>query len=117
MNRFLATAAAFALISLTSSAFAASAEMEATFGNTVTQTNADGSEIVNLFNDDGTVTRINADGSKTEGSWTENGPQLCTTFGSDKACWEKTPGKKVGDSWETDAPDGSKATISISEGR
>jgi hypothetical protein len=117
MTKFLASAAALALLSFAPAALAATPEMEATFGNTVTQTNADGSEISNLFNEDGTVTRVNADGSTTDGTWTENGPELCTTFDGDQQCWQKAPGKKAGDSWDQEAPDGSKVTISISEGR
>ena len=116
MRRFLAATAALAVLSFASPLLAASPEMEATFGNTVTQTNADGSEIGNLFNADGTVTRIGTDGKETKGTWEENGSQLCVTFET-KVCWEKAPGKKVGDSWSQQAPDGSKVTISITEGR
>ena len=117
MRRHLAATAALALFGFTSPGFAAvSPEMQATFGNTVVQTNADGSTIKTKFKADGTLTQIGTDGKAAPGTWVENGPQLCVTVAT-KACWEKAPGKKVGDTWTATSPDGKTVTIAIVAGQ
>lgn len=111
----LAAAAALTLL-LGMPAFAASAEMEALFGNTVVQTSEDGtSKTTFQYDADGTVTRTGAAGSR-EGTWEEKDGQLCETFEATE-CWTLSPGKGVGDSWEQTAPDGNKVTITIVKGQ
>jgi hypothetical protein len=101
--------------------------LEAMLANTVTATDGEGATNTLLFNEDGTLTSTAPDGIVSEGSWKDEGGELCTTIngaGPDGAdatsCGALAEGKGVGDTWEATIEAGEEPqtlTVTIVEGR
>jgi hypothetical protein len=107
----------------TSLAFAAAEDpMASRYENTVTITNAKGEVIKLHYNKDGTVGVVLPDGTKSTGKWAMKGDKLCVTADAgptkgQEQCNPFVAGKKVGDTWEITAADGSKSKVALVAGR
>jgi opacity protein-like surface antigen len=103
-------------------AIAADDPMQSRYDNTVTITNAKG-EVTKLhYNKDGTVNVVLPDGSKASGKWALKDGKLCVTADAGptkgkEQCNAFDGTKKVGDTWELAAPDGTKSKVAIVAGR
>jgi len=96
------------------------------YGNTVTQTRADGSKVVIYVNADKTWEQHMADGKVFRGTYGwEDATHACFTV-TDPApkdpshatnCSEIKGDHKVGDTWSEDAGNGQTITMSITQGR
>ncbi len=119
MIRTLGAAMIAATVLFGGVAFAASATMEATFGNTVTLANAEGMTVASYFmNADGTFSLTGADGSEASGTWRETSDEICLTIGdTPETCNPLDAGHSVGDSWTATDSDGATITLSIVAGR
>jgi hypothetical protein len=90
------------------------------YDNTIVVTNATGERTV-LINKDGTYAIKGADGASATGKWTIEGGNSC--FAQDNAPSDAKPyctataERKVGDSWELTAPDGTKESATLKAGR
>ncbi len=119
MIRTLTAAGIAAALMFGGAAFAASATMEATFGNTVTVADAAGNTLASYFmNADGTFSLTGADGTTATGTWRETDTDICLTVaGAEETCNPLASGHAVGDSWTAASSDGSTITLSITAGR
>ena len=116
MNKLIGAAVLAAATAFAGAAYA-NDTMEATFGNTVTVTGADGMSVNYYMNADGTYSMTAGDMS-INGTWTEGDGQICLTpEGGEAACSPLVDGMGVGDSWEGQGSDGSTITLTIVEGR
>jgi len=111
---FVALISALFLLGI-SPAFA-SADMEPTFGNTVVVKTGDVT-MKYYFNADNTFTADTPDGT-ISGTWAVKGDEICLTpEGGEESCGPLAKGKKVGDTWTQENPDGSTSEVSIVAGR
>jgi len=118
MKRVLLTAVAFAFS--TGIAFAGD-PMAAFIGNTLKVTGPDGTTKI-WYKADKTYSAVDAKGTKMSGTWELAGDQLCTVqkdpappAGHEKNCGA-VGDRKVGDSWDSPAPNGQKLTLSLVAG-
>lgn len=119
MIRTFAAATFAAVMMVGGAAFAASATMEATFGNTVTVSDASGNTLASYFmNADGTFSLTGADGTSAAGTWRETDTEVCLTVtGGEESCSPLSAGHGVGDTWEATGADGAAITLTITAGR
>ncbi len=91
--------------------------LEATFGNTVTATAADGTVVATYhMSSDNTFHLSTADGMMN-GTWREADGQICTTVdGGEEGCADLVDGKGVGDSWTATDSSGTELTFTIIAG-
>jgi len=127
MNRIaLAGAAVLALVTAATTAAWAD-PFAAAYGNTVTQTTADGKKMVIYVNQDGTWEQRGADGSDFKGTYAWKGDSTaCFTVTSPAPkdpshatnCNDIKGDHKVGDTWSEPMPNGGGSiTMSITAGR
>jgi len=108
---------AVALMFSTGLAFAAD-PMAGVIGNTVVGKSAAGVTKY-WYKADHTYTAVDAKGAKMSGTWEDKDGKLClaqTSPTPSKLCADSMAGKKVGDTWETTASDGTKYSGSIVAG-
>ena len=120
-------ALAYAAVAVALSTIAASADPLAPgYGNTVTQTMADGSKIVIYVNEDKTWEQHLSNGTVLKGTFEEkDNDMVCFTVtdpppaSPDKAtnCNAIKGDHKVGDTWTETAPSGQTITMAITAGR
>lgn len=116
MKNLFGAAALAAAITFAGTALA-NDTMDATFGNTVTVTTAEGAVASYYMNADGTYMLMAGEVHVT-GAWTEHDGQVCLTpDDGEEACSPLTDGKGVGDTWEGQASDGSDVTYAIVAGQ
>src|SRR5262245_31483048 len=116
MKRIL-TAVAVAALSA-SLAMASDDPMANRYGNTVTATNAKGEVTKLMYAKGGGLTIVLPDGTKITGKWAIKDSKLCITADAgpmkgQEQCNPFDPSKKVGDSWEIPAADGTKTKVAI----
>jgi len=115
MNKLIGAAVLAAATTIAGAALA-NDTMDATFGNTVTVTTAEGATINYYMNADGTYS-MTAGEDTVNGTWTEGDGQVCLTpEGGEEACSPLVDGKAVGDTW-TSGDGETSITLSIVEGR
>ncbi len=120
MKRILLGVAAIALSA--SLAVAADDPMQTRYDNTVTVTDAKGGVTKLHYNKDGTLGVVLPDGTKSTGKWAIKDGKLCVTpdagpTAGKEQCNPFDGTKKVGDSWEIPAADGTKSKVAIVAGR
>lgn len=118
MRLFIAACFATVLTAFAGAALAQDA-MDATYGNTVTVANSEGTLLASYFFEaDGTFTLTTADGASAPGTWeTNDAGELCMTMGDSTGCNPLDGSRTVGDSWEDTDADGNTLTITIVAGR
>jgi len=92
--------------------------MDATFGNTVTVTQPDGTVDSYFFEPDGSFRERSHDGQDVTGRWMRSGDNVCLTIaGHDgEDCAPVPLDKKLNDSWLLESGGGS-ATVTLVPGR
>ncbi|NOT41145.1 MAG: hypothetical protein HOP13_11685 [Alphaproteobacteria bacterium] len=120
MKRMLMGVAALALSATL--AIAADDPMQTRYDNTVTLTDAKGGVTKLHYNKDGTMGVVLPDGTKGTGKWAIKEGKLCVTpeagpTAGKEQCNPFDATKKVGDSWEIPAADGTKSKVAIVAGR
>lgn len=116
MKKLFGAALVAASVVYAGAAFANST-MDATYGNTVTVTYADGSEVHFYMNEDGSYSMATADGT-LNGTWAIDGENICLhPEGGEASCSPLVEGMGVGDSWTGEGADGSEIMLTITEGR
>ncbi len=114
MKHVIGTAVLAAGIAFAAPAFADT--MSATYGNTVTVTNAEGAVINYYMNEDGSFS-MSAGETMAEGTWRIDGDNICLTVGGEETCSPLDNSRSVGDTWEAQDADGNTITLSIVAGR
>ena len=112
----LILSAAIALVLATGAAFAADAFANF-YGNTVKISGAAGERTV-AIKEDGTYSSTMPNGSTVTGTWTSKDGNACfSQDGSDAAPYcVPAESRKVGESWELTAPDGTKEKATLVAG-
>jgi hypothetical protein len=126
MKKIVATLAAACVLASTA-AFAT--PFDGAYGNTVTQTNPDGSKTVIFVNADGTWQQTTA-GKTVKGTYTwKDATHACFTATDPAPTPEQAkamgdgcqdfggPAHKAGDTWTEKTPDGKSISVSITAGR
>lgn len=92
--------------------------IEASFGNTLSATDANGGVTRYFFNDDRTYSMTLADGARIEGVWQADAQQTCLTpTGGQQSCNPFESDHVLGDTWNVTMPDGSVLIVAITPGR
>ncbi len=116
MRKLMSAAVLAAAVTFAGTALANST-MDATYGNTVTVTTAEGA-VASYYMDANGTYLLTAGDVQVTGTWSTHDDQVCLTpAGGEEACSPLTGGKSVGDTWVGQASDGSEVTYAIVAGR
>lgn len=93
------------------------------FGNTVVITSAKGDVTKAMINKDGTYSTVLPDGKTVKGTWAAAGANTCYTQTEPAPAADAKPfctpneDRKVGDTWDAKAPDGSTMKFALQAGQ
>lgn len=92
--------------------------IEASFGNTLSATDANGAVTRYYFNADHTYAMTLPNGTRIEGTWEADAQQTCLTpTGGARDCNAFESQHVLGDNWNVTMPDGSTLVVAITPGR